>query len=369
MPTIPLTRPYINEAMKKAVAEVLDSRFLTEGPVTRRFERAVREYVGADYAVAVNNCTAGLELALRAVGLGEGDEAIVPDFTYPATADAVILAGGTAVVADVDPMTMLLTPDLAESVRTPRTRAAMPVSAFGNPLDYDGWARWSKDTGVVVVEDAAPALGASYKGRMVGSFSDLTVFSFHPRKSLTSGEGGMVLTNDRSRFALMQSYKHFGMTVLGDGSFAPPFASIGCNFKLSDILSALGLAQLEVLDEMVDRRRALAGRYIEKLSKLPGAEFPAETPGGRRSWQTFCLFAEGRDRLIAGLRERGVEANIGTHNLHREPAFQNSPRARLLEKYPGASFAGDRALSLPMYHEMTGGEQDHVIAALAELWR
>ena len=366
---IPLTRPFIDEAMKRAVCDVLDSRTLTEGPVTRRFEKAVREYVGAGYAVAVNNCTSGLELALGSLDLATGDEAIVPDFTYPATADAVILAGGVAVVAHVDPRTMLLTQELAERVRTPRTRAALPVPAFGNPLDYEAWARWSKETGVVVVEDAAPALGASYEGRMVGSFSDLTVFSFHPRKSLTSGEGGMVLTDDRSRFALMQSRKHFGMTVHEDGSYSPPFASVGRNLKLSDILAALGLAQLAVLDEMVDRRRLLAARYEERLKDLPGVGFPEETPGGRRSFQTFCIYAERRDHLIAALRERGVEANIGTYNLHLEPAFQNDPRARLLPEYPGGDFVGARSLSLPMYHEMTGDEQDRVVDALGELIR
>jgi dTDP-4-amino-4,6-dideoxygalactose transaminase len=365
--TIPLTRPFINEAMKKAVASVLDSRMLTEGEATREFERAVREYVGVNYAVATNNCTTGLELALRAIGLQSGDEVIVPDFTYPATGLAPVLAGGVAVIADVDPETMLLTPELAERVRTSRTKAVMPVSAFGNPLDYDGWARWSSQTGVLVVEDAAPALGSAYHDAKVGSFSHLTIFSFHPRKSITTGEGGMVVTNNKEWFSYIQSYKHFGMLTHQDGTFSPPFCNIGTNFKMSNILAALGIEQLKILDKMVDKRRSLSLRYIDKLNKVKNIKFPLETKNGIHSYQTFCIFIDDRNNIMSNLRARGIEANIGTYNLHNEPFFQNNNMTKLLNIYPGSDYVGEKTLSLPLYHEMTNDIQNKVINEILSL--
>jgi dTDP-4-amino-4,6-dideoxygalactose transaminase len=241
----------------------------------------------------------------------------------------------------------------------------MPVSAFGNPLDYDRWREWSRDAGVLVLEDAAPALGSSYKGAKVGSFSDATAFSFHPRKSLTTGEGGMVLTNRRDWSDRMRSFKRFGLSVQPDGSVAPPFASIGSNYKLGDIPSALGIEQLKVLDDMVARRAGLAERYAEALRGH--VRLPVVTEGGSHSYQTFCVYVDRRDDIMRQLINNGIEANIGTYNLHKEPAFQNSPKVRLSRSYPGGDYVGEMSLALPLYYEMSEETQDIVINALIKI--
>ncbi len=361
MSKIPLTKPYITNAMKEAVAAVLDTGMLTEGQVAEDFEVALARYVGEKYAVASSNCTTGLEMALRAVGLQAGDEVIIPDFTYPAGADAVVLAGGTAVLADVDPESMLLTPALAEKVRTKKTKVVMPVPAFGNPLEYDLWSAWAADTGILRLEDAAPALGAEYKGARVGAFSDITVFSFHPRKTLTTGEGGMAVTGNLEWRNAMRSHKRFGMTVNADGASSPPFVSIGSNFKMSDLLAALGLEQLKLLDELLGRRRELAATYLAELKDLPGVVLPKATPGGVHAFQTFCLLTPERDRILLELRASDIEAQIGTYVLHQEPAFRSHPRIKIKGSFPGADRAGTEALALPMFHEMTDQMQERVI--------
>lgn len=360
---IPLTRPYITPEMVQAVADVLQSGMLSEGLVTARFENAVGRYTQTREAIACCNCTVGLEMALRAIGLQPGDEVIVPDFTYPATANAVILAGGTAVFADVEPTSMLLSPELAEKVRTPKTKAVMPVPAFGNPLDYSAWKSWSETTGVTIIEDAAPALGTTYRGKKVGAFSDITVFSFHPRKNLTTGEGGMIVTQNTEWASTMRSYKHFGMSCQTSRE-KTAFTTVGTNYKMSDILAALGLEQLKVLDAVINRRRSMATRYVELLQDIDGIDLPSVTHGGHHSYQTFCIFVKKRDEIIQKLRSNGVEAQIGTYMLHREPAYAGHPQVRNAVDMAGSCQAGSNSLALPLFYSMTEQMQDTVVTTL-----
>ena len=208
---IPLIKPYITAEIKAGVCEVLDSGYLTEGPVTRQFEDSIKNYTGCRHALAVCNCTVGLELALRALGIGLGDEVIVPDYTYPATASVVEIVGAKIVMVDVDPATMLIDYEAVEKAVSSRTKAIIPVSIFGNPLDYSRLWEIKKKYGLYLVEDAACALGAQYDGIYAGNLADISVFSFHPRKFITTGEGGMVTTNDPNWFEWMEAYKHFGM--------------------------------------------------------------------------------------------------------------------------------------------------------------
>ncbi len=237
MTPIPLTRPYITDEVKAKVCAVLDSGYLTEGPVTAEFEAAVRRYVGCAHALAVTSCTTGLELALRALLIGPGDEVIVPDYTYPATADAVAIVGATPVIVDVSPDTMLIDYHRVEAAMSARTRAVLPVSGFGNPLDYDRLEAIKKRHGVYLVEDAACSIGAEFKGRKVGSLADISVFSFHPRKFITTGEGGMVTTDNPVWAEWMVSYKHFGMTADASRRLTR-FGRIGSNYKMSNILAS-----------------------------------------------------------------------------------------------------------------------------------
>ena len=367
MKKIPLIRPYLPPGTKEKVCAVLDSGYLTEGPVTKEFENLFKKYVAASHALAVCNCTVGLEVALRALGIGPGDEVIVPDYTYPATASVVNIVGATAVLVDVRRDTMLIDYAALEAAITPRTKAVIPVSIFGNPLDYGPLNALKARYGCAIIEDAACSIGAAQGSEMVGSQADISVFSLHPRKFVTTGEGGMITTNNPVWAEWMDSYKHFGMacgTVAREGIV---FARIGTNYKLSNILSAVGLAQLEIVDQLLSRRRELAARYDSLFAAVPGVTLPKTVSGGRHSYQTYCVFVEQRDRVMTNLRQMGIEAQIGTYSLHRHPAFQPSPACRWQGALAESLWACEHALALPLFHEMTTVEQECVVARLTEV--
>lgn len=365
MRKIPLIKPVITQALKDRVCEVLDSGYLTEGPVTKGFERRVADYVGAAHALAVTSCTTGLELALRCVGVGPGDEVIVPDYTYPASADSIMMLGATAVVVDVDPASMLMDWDAAEKAVTTRTKAVMPVSIFGNPVDANRLAAFKARHSVVTIEDAACSLGAEFGGRRVGILADMTVFSFHPRKFITTGEGGMVLTENAEWAAWMDSYKHFGMgqSPTREGT---SFLRVGTNYKLSNVLAAIGLSQMDLAEEMLAERRALAARYDGMLAGVPGVERPAIVAGARHSYQSYIIFVPERDRILQSMRAKGVEVQIGTYSLHMHEAFRNTPLCRLEGDMAGSRQAYERALALPLFRGMTTEEQEYVVGMLTK---
>jgi dTDP-4-amino-4,6-dideoxygalactose transaminase len=363
---IPLIRPWITDEVKAKVLEVLDRGYLTEGPVTAEFERACRDHIGCRHAIAMCNCTVGLETALRAAGVAAGDEVIVPDYTYPATASVVDIVGATAVLVDVDPETMLADYAAIEAAVTPRTRAVMPVSLFGNPLDYDRLDAIKRRHGLVIVEDAACSIGARWCGRPVGGFADASVFSFHPRKFITTGEGGLV-TTDRDDWAeWMVSYKHFGMveTASREGTV---FGRIGTNYKLSNVLAAIGLVQMRHVEELLSERRRLAERYTALLADHPAVKPMRVTAGGECSWQSYCVVVRDRDRVMKALRAEGIEAQIGTYALHLHPAYRGNPRCRAAGDLVGSRAAFERCLVLPLYHGMTEAEQDRVVGRLLAL--
>lgn len=363
MNKIPLIRPYIDQDIKNRVLAVLESGMLTEGEVTRAFEEAVRSFIGCRRALAVTSCTTGLEMALRALEVGPGDEVIVPDYTYPATADAVAIVGATVVIVDVDQETMLIDYDAVERAVTPRTKAVIPVSLFGNPLDYDRLLKIREDHGLSIVEDAACSLGAAWRGGKVGTFSDITVFSLHPRKFITTGEGGIIATDNQAWADWMESYKHFGIGVQ-DSRLTTSFERIGANYKLSNLLAAVGLGQMVKIDELLDRRLALAQRYREKLGGVNGIKFSRTTEGGTHSCQSFCVLIRNRNRVLDTLRGMGIEVQIGTYSLHMHAAFQSSEYCRISGTLEGSTHAFRHCLTLPLYHDMTEDEQDRVVSEL-----
>lgn len=210
---IPLIKPYIDDTVRNRVLEVLDSGYLTEGTVTHAFEEKFNNYTGCSYSIAVTSCTTGLEIALRALNIGAGDEVIVPDYTYPATANVVSIVGATPVIVDINKDSMLIDLNKTEEAVTKRTKAIIPVSLFGNPLDYDKLNSLKKKYNLFIIEDAACAVGAEFKNKKTGTWADITVFSFHPRKFITTGEGGMITTNNKDWADWMNSYKHFGMNM------------------------------------------------------------------------------------------------------------------------------------------------------------
>jgi len=364
MRKIPLIKPYITQEVKDKVCEVLDSGYLTEGPVTKAFEEAFRTYVGCRHAIAVTSCTTGLEMALRALRIGPGDEVLVPDYTYPATADVVAIVGATAVLVDVSPETMLIDYKAMEEAVTPRTKAVIPVSIFGNPLDYERLHAIKQAHGISIIEDSACALGAAYGGTKVGALADISVFSLHPRKFITTGEGGMITTNHNAWASWMDSYKHFG--IGGDAEREGIlFERIGTNYKLSNILAAVGLVQIRHIDELLERRIALAARYTERLVALEGILLPQTHPEGRHSYQSYCVLVKDRDRILRQMRAEGIEVQIGTYAIHRHKAFAEGPQIRHHGTLAGSRYAFDHCLTLPLYHEMTQGDQDVVMDRLA----
>ncbi len=352
--------------MKAKVCEVLDSGYLTEGPVTEEFTERIRAYVGSQYALAVSNCTVGLELALRALDIGPGDEVIIPDYTYPATGDAVQIVGAKVVIVDIDPETCLMDCHALENALAPQTKAVIPVSLFGNPLDYGRLKEVTDERNIFVLEDAACSLGAKYGGACVGNLADISVFSLHPRKFITTGEGGVVTTDNAKWAAWMDSYKHFGMGKTEDRVGAQ-FERIGTNYKLSNIQAAVGLVQMRHIDMLLARRAQIAQRYNDLLQDVPGVSFLKITPNGTHSWQSYCIFVENPSQVIVKLRERGIETQIGTYSLHMHGAFNENPNCRIVGDMTGSRYAFEHCLCLPLYHEMNEEMQDYVVQELAKV--
>lgn len=366
MEKIPLIKPFIPDDALGRIENVLSSGYMTEGPVTRELESMCSDYLGVSHVFAVCNCTVGLEAALRAVGVGLGDEVIVPDYTYPASASVVALVGAKPVLVDVDSSTMLIDLEKAAAAVTPATKAIMPVSIFGNPLDYDALNAFKEANKVSVIEDAACSIGAKFKETMVGTGADITVFSMHPRKFITTGEGGLITSDNPEIAEFIDAYKHFGIkTAANRGSMV--FSMMGTNYKLSNIQSALGVSQMKIIDTLLNRRIEIAERYTEMLQGVPGIEIPTVSTGGRHSYQTYCIFLEERDRIMKEMREQGIEVQIGTYSLHLHPAFQNEAECRIHGTMEGSLLSFRRALALPLFHEITAEQQDQVITTLKDL--
>lgn len=366
MHKIPLIKPYLPAGTKELVCQVLDSGYLTEGPLTRELEMEAKQYLGCRHALAVSNCTVGLEIALRALNIGAGDEVIIPDYTYPATADAVAIVGALPVIVDISPDTMLIDYDLIEKAITSKTKAIMPVSEFGNPLDYDRLNQIKQQYGLYIIEDSACSLGSEFKNKKTGTLADISVFSLHPRKFITSGEGGIITTDNDIWADSMESYKHFGMKV-ENGILSPTFERIGTNYKLSNILAAVALTQFKMIEILLDGRLKLASRYIELLKGKPGIKLPRVTPAGKHSYQTFSIFIEHRDRVLASMRNRGIEVQIGTYALHCERAFQDSRNARLAGGFPNSTAVSQSNLALPLYYDMSEEQQNIVVEELLRI--
>lgn len=360
---IPLIKPFIPSDVFDVVTNVLNSGFLTEGSVTAQFEKAIADYTGARHCIAVTSCTTGLELALRAAGVGSGDEVIVPDYTYPATASVVNIVGAKAVIVDISAHTMLIDYDAIERAITPRTKAVIPVSLFGNPMDWDRLAEIKKKYSLYIIEDAACSLGSCYDNKMTGIHADATVFSHHPRKFITTGEGGTIVTNNDEWACWMTSYKHFGMRT--DGTrLTTEFVQTGTNYKLSNVLAAIGLSQMKHIDVLLQRRQELATRYTTELKDIEGILIPETTKKGKHSNQSYCIFIKNRDQVMKKLRGMGIEAQIGTYSLHMHKAFKNSSEVHIAVPPTKSRQAFEQTLALPLYHEMSDTEHDTVCREL-----
>lgn len=361
-----LARPQLGEPELREIEAVLASGQLTQGPRVEEFERLVAERVGTKHAVAVTSATTALHLSLAALGIGPGDEVLVPDFTFPATANVVVQQGATPILVDVDIETFAIDPDDLAARITPRTRAIIPVHPFGLPADMDAVAAVAENAGVPVIEDAACALGATYGGRAAGALGRAGCFSFHPRKSITTGEGGMVTTDDDSLADQLRLLRSHG-GVRAHGRFT--FEAAGFNYRLSDILAAVGVAQMRRLDDLLAGRRRVAEWYLERLRDQQLIRLPITPPGRTHTYQSFVVLLDeriDRDAVIAALREQGIETTLGTYALHAQPFFASLLDLRLGDR-PGSYRAFRTALALPLHPGMSETDAALVSTSLLAL--
>jgi dTDP-4-amino-4,6-dideoxygalactose transaminase len=373
---IPVMRPWLGPEEAAAVQEVMASGWVAQGPRVAAFERALSARVGASHGVAVSSCTGALHLALVALEIGPGDEVVVPSLSFIATANVARYVGATPVFADVHEHTQNLTAATIAPVLTPRTKAVILVHQGGMPADIDTVRELCEPRGIEVVEDAACALGSTYKGRAIGSHSPLVAFSFHPRKVITTGEGGMLVTSNEQFARRIHRLRDHGVNINAadrHASLEPvieEFPEIGFNYRMSDIQAAVGLVQLTRLYRIVARRRELAHRYQQQLASVPGIFMAADPPHGENNFQSFWMtlgedFPVSRNDLLRILMRVGISARRGFMAAHLETAYSDIGHGDLKV----SERLTRQTVVLPLFHQLTEDMQDQVIEAIAEAAR
>lgn len=361
---IPLMVPGIRQEDIDAAVSVLRSGMLIQGPRVEEFEKNLAAYLGVRHAIAVSNGTATLHLALVALSIGKGDEVIVPAFSYMATANVVELTGATPVFVDIDIDTFNIDTRQLERAITPKTKAIMPVHEFGLACNISEVCRIAAGRGIPVVEDAACALGARENGKCTGSFGITGSFSFHPRKAITSGEGGMLVTNDDSLAHQLRVLRNHGIEMQ-NGKMEFPEA--GYNYRMTDFQAALVNSQFQRLDAILSYRDKLAAIYLDKLSSLGFIRLPKIPDGKRHTWQSFHIILEDgidRDKMIATLKDKGIGTNYGAQCMPYQQYFRRKYALNCEELFPNALKAYKQGLVLPLYERMTEENVQKVIQAL-----
>jgi perosamine synthetase len=363
---IPLFRPYFDSEDLHEIKEVLDSGWVSQGPKVKEFENKVADYVGAKYAIAVTNCTAALHLALLSLGISTGDEVLVSDYTFPATGHSVLYCGAKPIFVDVNLDTYNINSDKIEEKITESTKAIIPVHTFGQPTEMDKIMKIAHDYNLKVVEDAACALGARYKNEHAGTIGDIGCYSFHARKGITTGEGGIVVTNDKSLAEKVRYLSVFGTETAHERESAdqitiPVFSGIGYNYKMSDISAAIGIAQMKKIDGIIKRKRELAKYLDEKLEEIDKISAPYVSENVTHTYQSYVTLLNeqiNRNELLIRLRKKGVQTQIGTYSSFIQPVYNSK------EKCPNSLDIFNRALALPMYYTLQEEEIDFVCEAL-----
>jgi dTDP-4-amino-4,6-dideoxygalactose transaminase len=369
---IPIITPCFGPEEEEAARRAIASGWVTQGPKVAEFERAVADYCGTSEAVAVCNCTAALHLALLVLDVAAGDEVICPSMSFIATANSIRYTGAVPVFADVDSRTYNLDPDAAEAAITPRTKAIMVVDQIGLPADLDRFLALGKKHGVKILEDAACAIGSRYKGRPIGGHSEMACFSFHPRKVITTGEGGMITTNDAEYARRLRLLRQHGMSVPDTVRHAAKqvireqYVCLGYNYRMTDIQAAIGIEQMKKLDGIVARRRELAAGYTAALAGHPWLRPPFVPDYAEFNFQSYAVQLTedapiGRDELMQRLLDAGISTRRGIMLAHAEPAYAAHPAGGALCRSEAASA---RSLLLPIYPAMTQEEHDRVVGAL-----
>jgi perosamine synthetase len=363
---IPLSAPDITEAEIQAVVGVLRSPRLSLGPVTEQFEAAVAEFVTSPHAVAVSSGTAGLHLCLHALGIGEGDEVIVPSFTFIAAANAIRYERATPVFADIDPRTLNIDPQRIEEAVTPRTRAILVVHTFGVPADMDAILAIASRHRLPVIEDACEAIGAEHRGRKAGSMGHAGVFAFYPNKQITTGEGGVVVTHDEALARRIRALRNQGRYETDDWF---QHTEMGYNYRISEINCALGLAQMRRLEEILQKRATVASAYDHRLNKYQDLILPPLTlSAGRVSWFVYVVRLNNprleRDAILRGLTAAGIGCGRYFAPIHLQPsyaAWRDSPNLAVTESVASIT------LALPFFNNIRADAMDEVCATLGRL--
>ena len=372
---IPIAKPYLNQEDAQAAYDVIMSGWITQGPRVQEFEEKFAAYTGAKHAVAVSNCTTGLHLAMIVAGIGSGDEVICPSMSYIATANSIMYVGAKPVFAEVHPETYNLDVADAEQRITSKTKAILLVHQIGMPADIDAFRALCDKHNLVLIEDAACAAGSSYKGKKIGSHSDLVCFSFHPRKVISTGDGGMVTTNNEAFAERMKLLRQHGMSVNAGARHGATkiifedHLEVAYNYRMTDIQAAVGIRQLEKLDWIVEERRKIAQRYLTELADIACIRLPKEESGYFTNWQSFSIFLKPeapltRNELMQALLDKGIASRRGVMTSHRETAYKEYCRDLSL---PRTEDACDRSIIIPLYVPMKDEDIATVIKGLKEL--
>ena len=366
---IPIAKPYLTVDEAQAAYDTILTGWITQGPRVAEFEEKFAAYTGAKYAVAVSNCTTALHLSMIVAGIGAGDEVICPSMSYVATANSIKYVGAIPVFAEIDPTTYNL--DVADTARkiTPKTKAILLVHQIGMPADIDAFADLAKKHGLKLIEDAACAIGSAYKGKKIGSHSELVCFSFHPRKVISTGDGGMITTNNEAYYSRMKLLRQHGMSIndrVRHESAKVIFedhVEVGYNYRMTDIQAAVGIKQLEKLDWIVAERRKISLRYNEAFSDIEHLHLPKEKEGYFSNYQSYSVYLKddspiNRNELMQKMLDAGISTRRGIMTTHRETAYKTDYAGLSL---PVSEKASDNSIILPLYIPMKDEDIEKVI--------
>lgn len=371
---IPYGKHCIEDDDIEAVGRALKRDYIATGPGIAEFEEAFAKYVGSKYAVALSSGTAALHACCFAIDIKPGDEVITTPLTFAASANCVLYCGGTPVFADVDPYTYNISPEEIEKHITDKTRAIIPVHFTGQPCDMDHIHEIARKHNLFVIEDAAHATGAEYNGRKIGSISDMTIFSFHPVKHMTTCEGGMVTTNNEELYKKIRAFRAYCITKdpelledKEDGPWHYEMQGLGYNYRISDVMCALGTSQLKKIDRFVNRRREVAGRYNEEMKNFEHIVLPYQAEGCKSSWHLYTILIKDGKRREAylKLKEAGIGVDVHYLPVYKHPYYQKHGYRDV--KCPCAELIYDQILSIPVFYKLTEEEQTYVIQAVRDL--
>lgn len=366
---VPVAKPYLGVEEAQLAYDTILTNWVTQGPRVAEFEENFAKYTGASHAVAVSNCTTALHLAMIVAGVGEGDEVICPSMSYIATANCIKYVGAKPVFAEVDPINYNIDVEDARRKVSSKTKAILIVHQIGMPADIDAFRSLCDEFGLKLIEDAACAAGSSYKGKKIGSHSDLVCFSLHPRKVITTGDGGMITTSNQAYYDRLKLLRQHGMSIndrirhLSDKVIIEDHLEVGYNYRLTDIQAAVGIKQLEKLDGIIEQRRAIASQYHQAFADIPFFRLPFEPEGYFTNYQSYSIYIKpecplGRNDLMQKLLDEGISTRRGVMTSHRETAYASECKGLSL---PASENAADNSIIIPLYVPMSQEEIDYVI--------